>query len=380
MTERSGAYGRVALVAMAVDSVGVLPVFLTGAMAVQINADIGLRVDALGLVFATYFGAAALLSTPLARVSDRIGVRRAVRVGLAVYIIAFLGIAALAYSPIELSVFVAIAGFGTALTRTASSMLVANHVVPGRQGIAFGIKHCSVPVGTLFSGLAVPAVALTVGWRWAYVIAACLTAVVVLAIPADVGRPSVKARGRADMSLGVLLVAAACFGLGSSAASSLGAYTVSTAVSVGVGEAAAGVLVAGGSIIGLLSRLGVGHWSDHRPGNQLDLISWMMALGGLSFCLLALPNPVVVCIAAPLAFATGWAWLGSYNLAMVRLNPVAPSAAVGVTQTGAFAGAIVGPATLGLLAEHYSFTAAWLAAAGASLVAAVIIALLRRLV
>jgi cyanate permease len=180
------------------------------------------------------------------------------------------------------------------------------------------------------------------------------------------------------MSRGVLWVAAACFGLGSSAASTLGAYTVSTAVSVGVDEAAAGVLVAGGSIAGLVSRLGVGHWSDRRSGDQLDLISAMMALGGVCFCLLALPNPIAVCIAAPLAFATGWSWLGSYNLAMVRLNPVSPSAAVGVTQTGAFAGAIVGPTMLGLIAERSSFSAAWVAAAVASFVAAATIALLRR--
>ena len=68
-------------------------------------------------------------------------------------------------------------------------------------------------------------------------------------------------------------------------------------------------------------------------------------------------------IAVPIAFATGWAWLGSYNLAMVRLNPVAPGARSGVTQTGAFVGAIVGPAGLGFLAESTRFTAAWIGAA-----------------
>ena len=60
-----------------------------------------------------------------------------------------------------LSVFVALAGVGTALTRTASSVLVARNVDPGRQGVAFGLKHCSIPVGTLLAGLSVPAIALT---------------------------------------------------------------------------------------------------------------------------------------------------------------------------------------------------------------------------
>ncbi len=380
MVGGSRAWLFVAAVAMSVDSIGVLPVILTGAMAVQINADIGLGADDIGLVFASYFGAAALLSAPLSRVPDRIGVRNALRLGLLIYAVALLGIAGPTASASWLCGFVAVAGFATALTRTASSVLVADNVVPGRQGIAFGIKHCSVPVATLLAGLAVPGLALTVGWRWAYVVAACLSVVLTLGVPADAGRRPVSDKGRGDMSRKVLILAAACFGLGSSAASSLGAYTVSTAVSAGVAEGSAGVLVAVGSVIGLASRLGVGHWSDSRPGNQLDLISWMMALGGLAFCLLAVPDALVVYVAAPLAFATGWAWLGSYNLAMVRLNPVAPGAAVGVTQTGAFIGAIFGPASLGLLAEHYSFSAAWIAAAAASFAAAATISVLRRLV
>ena len=42
------------------------------------------------------------------------------------------------------------------------------------------------------------------------------------------------------MSLGTLIFAAVSFGLGSSAAASLGAYTVSTAVASGMSEGAAG--------------------------------------------------------------------------------------------------------------------------------------------
>jgi cyanate permease len=170
------------------------------------------------------------------------------------------------------------------------------------------------------------------------------------------------------------------FGLGSSAAASLGAYTVSTAVESGMSEASAGLLVAIGSVVGLASRLAIGHWSDTRHGSQLDLVSWMLALGGVGFLLLGLVEPLVMLVAVPVSFATGWAWLGSYNLAMVRLNPVAPGAAVGVTQTGAFVGAIIGPIGLGFLAERYSFTASWVAAAVASFLAAAIIFVLRRFV
>ena len=379
MTARPPAWVRPASVAMAVDTVGVLPVFLTGAFAVQLRAEIGLPINALGLVYASYFAAAALLSARLAVVAERSGPEWSLRIGCGIYVAAFVGIATVGRSAISLSVFIALAGVGTALTRSASSVLVARNVDPGRQGLAFGLKHCSIPVATLLAGLAVPTIALTIGWYWAYVIGAGLTLIVMAAIPRPSGLGDPKAQeGRADMSMGLLIFAAVAFGLGSSAAASLGAYTVSTAVASGMADGAAGLLVALGSVVGLTSRLAVGHWSDRRRGSQLDLVSWMLALGAVGFLLLSTLIGWVVLIAVPLAFATGWAWLGSYNLAMVKLNPVAPGAAVGVTQTGAFVGAIVGPAGLGFLAERTSFTAVWAAAAVTSGSAAIIIFVLRR--
>ncbi len=380
MTEPSFAWIRTAAVAMAVDAVGVLPVFLTGALAIQLRDDIGLGVDSLGLVYASYFAAAALLSAPLSRVSERVPTEWALRIGTGIYILAFVGIATMAVSPLSLSGFIAMAGVGTALTRTASSVLIARNVETGRQGVAFGLKHCSIPIAALLAGLSVPAIALSVGWRWAYIAAAILSAGVIVSIPRPSRSwvPPSRPTGRADMSLRLLIFAAVSFGLGSSAAASLGAYTVSTAVASGMPEGSAGILVAAGSVVGLASRLLVGHWSDRRRGSQLDLVTWMLGIGGVAFLMLGSLTDWVVIAAVPIAFATGWAWLGSYNLAMVRLNPVAPGPAVGVTQTGAFVGAIIGPAGLGFLANEYSFTAAWVAAAVASFAAAIIIFVLRR--
>ncbi len=370
---------RAGLVAMAVDAVGVLPIFLTGAMAVQLRADIGLTLDSLGLVFASYFGAAALLSIPFRHASERIGLRASLRIGLVVYAVALLGMAVVASSTGAMCALAGLAGTGTALTRTASSVLVAWHAEPDRQGIAFGLKHGSIPIASLIAGLSVPALALTIGWRWAYAVAAVLALAVAVTVPASRGRlaPGEKP-GTPDLSRWQLTVVAASYGLGAAAAGSLGAYSVSTAVHAGLSEAAAGVLVALGSVVGLASRVGVGYWSDRRSGNQLDLVAGMMGIGAAGFLLMAVPHHVVVSIAVPIAFATGWAWLGSYNLAMARLNPEAPGAAMGVVQAGAFTGSIAGPIILGILAENHSHTAAWIGAAIASFLATVVVVVLRR--
>jgi len=370
-----------AAVALAVDTVGVLPVFLTGALAVQLRQQLGLRVDSLGVVYASYFVAAASLSAPMGRWAEGVGPELALRTGTLLYVSALLGAATVTSSQLHLLGFILLSGLGTAITRNATSVLVARSVRQERQGLAFAIKHCSIPVGSLLAGLSVPALAVPFGWRWAYGAAAILSSLVLLSIPRGRTRrrPAVE-QGATDLPLRFLIVAAVSFALGSSAAASLGAYTVSTAVAAGMEEGAAGMLVATGSVAGLASRLLVGHWSDRRAGSQLDLVSWMLAVGGVGFLLLGWAREAVLWVAVPLAFATGWAWLGSYNLAMVRLNPVAPGAAVGVTQTGAFVGAIFGPSTLGLLAHRYSFTASWVAAAGMSFAAAAIITFLRRVV
>ena len=63
---------------------------------------------------------------------------------------------------------------------------------------------------------------------------------------------------------------------------------------------------------------------------------------------------------------------------MVRVNPNAPGAATGITQTGTYFGAVVGPVLFGLVAERLSFRAAWLGAGAMASLAAVTILGARR--
>ena len=174
---------------MAVDTVGVMPIFLTGAMAVQLETDVGLDVRTLGFVYASYFAAAAAMSAPVGRLSEKTGPALALRVGTLLSILSLVGIGALVDAPWKLTSFLVLAGLGTSLTRTASSVLVARAVAPGRQGFAFGLKNSSIPAGALMAGLAVPLVALPFGWRWAFAISAAVSLAVIAVIPRQVSRP-----------------------------------------------------------------------------------------------------------------------------------------------------------------------------------------------
>jgi nitrate/nitrite transporter NarK len=80
-TAAPGAF-RVAAGAVAVTTVSVLPVFLTGAMSVQLTTDLGFDPSGLGLVVALYFGVSALFSLPVGMVVERVGSRVTSRIAV----------------------------------------------------------------------------------------------------------------------------------------------------------------------------------------------------------------------------------------------------------------------------------------------------------
>jgi len=366
------------LTAMAVDTVGVLPIFLTGVMALQIQAAIDLQIETLGYVFASYFTAAAILAVPLGRLSERTGPALSLRIGTVLSMVALLGISIVPMVMV-LILLTALAGVGTAFTRPATSLLLSRAVTPERQGLAFGLRNSAIPAAALLSGIAVPAIALTIGWRWAFAGATVVGVVVLWILPRTIPRPDEeRIDGQADMALSLMVWAAIAAALASTAAVSLGAYTVLTAVRAGMTEATAGILIAVASVVGVASRIGIGHWSDRRSGSQMDIVVAMMTMGGAAYALIAVGSGPLLWIAVPAAYATGWAYYGSYYLSIIRLNPVAPGAAIGIAQAGAFSGSIIGPITLGILASRYSFAEAWIAASVAGLVAAGIILFIER--
>ena len=65
-----------------------------------------------------------------------------------------------------------VGGLGNAIGQPAGNALVAAQVRPERFGLGFAIKQSGIPLATLLGGLAVPLIALTIGWRFAYVLAA----------------------------------------------------------------------------------------------------------------------------------------------------------------------------------------------------------------
>lgn len=362
-------FWRAALLAILITGCCALPVFLVGALAVQIRAELALPISRVGLLTALFFLSSALFSSFAGRIAERIGAGASMRIS---GLVAAAGLVGLALSPSAavLMGWLILGGLASALAQVGANLHLATRVDPSRQGFAFGIKQSGIPAATLLGGLAVPLIALTVGWRWAFAIGAFLSVVVVVVLPRSGIRARSGPRKRVDpRNVPALAVLALGGALGAGAANAMGTYLVDSSVSAGLGQAAAGLLFAAGSVAGLAMRVGAGWLADRRSRGRLLWVAGLFLLGAAGFLLLATREPALLIPATLLSFAGGWGWPGLFNFAVVLRNRDAPAAATGLTQTGVYFGGVFGPLVFGFVAQHAGYSTAWLGSAAASLLA-----------
>lgn len=363
VTPRRGDMARVVVAALAVVTAAALPAFLTGALAVQIGRDLRFSVSGLGIAVGAYFVASALGSALLGRLVERIGWRAGMYAGAAATFFSCAGIAAFTRSWAALVVWLAVGGVGNAISQPAANLSLTRLVPAARQGAVFGVKQSAIPVATLLGGVSVPVIALTIGWRWTYAFAAVVTVLAAVSVADRVDGSPLRPRAAPAVvpALGVrpLFVVSIAGGLGAMVGNALGAFLVTTAVTAGVTESHAGILLAVASVAGLSVRVGAGWAADRRPFRPLAAVSALLALGALGCVMIASLQPTVLVVGALLGFAAGWGWPGLLNLAVVRDYPEAPAMATGISQTGVYVGAALGPVVFGFVADHMGLETAW---------------------
>lgn len=366
---------------MVATTLGVLPVFLVGSLAVFVGDELHFGATELGAVVAAYYLASAVASVPAGWLAERGGAFRSMVLGGAGSTAALLLVALGASDWTRLGVAMLVAGVANATTQLGANLSLARAVPFARQGLAFGLKQASVPIATLLGGLAVPFVALTVGWRWAFAAGALLFPALVVVAPrvGSVARRAGPLRA-GDVALFPMAVLAAAAALGSASVNALGAFFVKSSVASGVDVATAGLLLATASVTGIAGRIWNGHRADRRGSGHLNQVALLIVVGGVAMAFLARSDVLaVLAIAAIVAFGAGWGWNGLFIYAIVRRNPNAPAAATGIAQLGLFLGGVVGPLVFGAIVEAGSYAAAWLVGAGALGAAAALILVGRQL-
>jgi len=379
------------VLAVAATTSAVLPVFLLGALSVQMTRALDFKETGVGLAVAVFFAGAAVGSLVSGHVAERTGISSVMRLGTLGSACCLAAIAIAARSLLVLMLILAFAGLADGLIQPAVNAFLSGRVAAGRQGFAFGVKQSAVPLSTLLGGLAVPAIALTVGWRWAFAASAVLALAAVAALPsrrrlhapaaddrhAPVDVPGQRADGHRSLSSTAILVwplvaLAVAGGIAAGAANALGTFLVSASVSAHFAEGLAGLLAAAGSVCSILTRVTITTWAGRREGNLFAVVAIMLTFGAAGYALLASEKPILMVFGALIAFAGGWGWNGLFTYAVVRSHPHSPAKATGITQAGIFVGAVIIPSAFGLLVDRVSYTAAWSLAAGLALAAAAV--------
>ncbi|GLY98240.1 MFS transporter [Actinoplanes sp. NBRC 103695] len=340
-----------------------IPVFLVGGLAVQIGDDLGFSPAGLGLAVSAYFGASALASVPAGWLAEKFGSTNVSRFAIGLACAALIAVALGARNLWSLIAILALGAAANAMGQLASNSSLAEHVPPRRQGLSFGVKQAAIPVSTLLAGAAVPAVALTVGWRWAFVLAAVLAAGALTLVPRSNG-PQRKSRAEAgDRATSALVVIGVAATLAAAAANALGTFLVDSAVERGIAPGLAGLALTLGGAVCAASRITGGWQADRFPTRQVGVIAGLLATGAIGLGLLAVSGTVPLVIGVVMGFGLGWSWPGLMNFAVVRLHSQAPAAATSITQTGVYAGGCLGPLGLGSIASVSGYPAMWTVAA-----------------
>lgn len=369
--------GRLVSSSLGLATTGIFPVFLAGALAVQMSEEFGYTTRGIGLSIASFYTLSSLTSVLLGKAADRIGWSKAIKVSAIGCVLSLAAIGALAGSLGSVVVLIGLAGLSNALLQPAVNLLIAQRAPRTRRGLLFGLKQAAIPLATLVGGLSVPLLALTVGWRWAFFGGALFGLAALTMLPRDhhyqpgsiPNRPS-ESPSRVGRSLLPLFLVTL---FGQTGASALGSFLVVSAVYAGISEGGAGLLLAAASIAGIVARVVIASSADRGLRLNLAPISALLAVGALGFLVLSIPQAWAASVGAFVGFIAGWGWPGLFNLIVVDRHAHAPATATAATQTGVYMGNGIGPLAFGLIATS-SFRFAWLFSAALMIAAATVAA------
>jgi MFS family permease len=378
-----------ALGALSVLSVAPLSPFLLDALQLS-RAQVGL------LLPAVYLGG-VLMSLPAGWLTDRLGVRVTLGGGLLLIGVLVTAASWMATLPALLGALV-VAGFGFSVLNPSTGKAVVEWFPPRRRGLAMGIKQTGLTLGGLTGALALPPLAVVLGWRDALAAAGGVSiaaGVLVLAMyrraaPPASSPPTAWPR-LVELSVfmrrpGVIVVFLSGLALSTAQSSVLAYLALYAKETFAVSAVAAGQVLALAQLGGTAARLAWGAVSDRffggrrRPGVVASAL-----LGASAYALFALGPGLPAAAIVPLAFVAGagaFGWVGLYFALVAEIGGTRYAGLLtGVAVAFAWSGVLVGPPLFGvLLGFTGSYAWPWLALALVATLVAITLPQLKPLV
>jgi len=363
---------------------------LVGVLAVEIQAGLGIGDAALGLCVTAFWACTGLTAAAGGRLIDRAGWRRAALAGLAVCLLSQLGVAT-SGSAAALLAWLVVAGAGYGVVAPASNLVVVREIPARLRGTALGAKQSATPVVALLAGLAVPLVALTVGWRWAFLPAVLITVAAAAAslprrsagshAPSYVQKPAearpepepARGAGRAPMRRTTLGRVSLVAGLGTLAIGSLTTFAVSTLTRSGLDVSTAGLVIAGTSVASLVVRLGAGRLADRRGSDGFVPAALMISACALGTLAMATGDTALTVAGTVVAFCGAWGWPALLLMGVLAQYPDRPGVAGARFQLGTALGAAAGPLLFAAVSDAAGTGAGWLTVSSCTAVSAALL-------
>ncbi|TYB49778.1 MFS transporter [Actinomadura chibensis] len=352
------------------------PPFLVGVLAIHIRDDLPFTSVHLAAVVAGYFAVSAAMSMAAGRIVHRFGARRCMRTAMVLAVVSFALVASARNWETLLLAQIA-GGAGNSMVQPTVSQALGTAIPRRFRGLAFGLNQSAVPLATLIVALLIPALSLTLGWRWCAAVLAVETAVAAFGVPAvGAARRAGPARPRRRARIGGALPLMMCgAAFASMAGTNIPAFLTSSAADVGMTARWAAALQMAGSAVCVAVRVAAGWSGNGRRPDYLRPAAAMLVGGGVGYAFLASGSVGLFTAGALLAFGLGWGWSGLFHLSVTQRFGDDVAGATGFVQAGVYVGAMTGPLVFGVAFERLGGGAAWTITCGMSLAAAALLVL-----
>lgn len=389
-------WGVLALVTAA-HALGSLSALAVAPLAPFLLDGLGLSRIEVGLFLPAVYLGGVIMSLPAGWATERAGVGAPLAAGLAL-IGATVALAALAPSMPALLALLILGGFGFSILNPATGRAVYDWFPASERGLAMGVKQAGLTIGGIVAALALPPLAVALGWRAALAaggVASLACALLVAAAyreaPRRVTAPTGTRPRMADLAPvvrrpGVVVVLGCGLALGIAQSAVLAHLALFARDAFALSSVDAGRLLAVAHLGGVAGRLGWGAVSDRafggrrRPGLTANAV-----VGAAGFALFALGGALPPAVAIGAAFVAGvgaFGWVGLYFALMAEIGGARFAGLMtGLGVVFAWGGVLLGPPLFGGLAQATdSYRAGWLALAGLALAVAGVLPRLRPLV